>query len=171
MVVLGTVYSPYPEAWFFHGLECTGVIGGGCSNHLDNDTCLSSVVGGQDNHIEKSCYSFIGGGKDNCIKETTIANQYNTIVGGLGHVTRDTCNPDVAPFYSFIGGGQENTSSACYTFIGAGCKNFARANASIVVGGIQNTASTTAVCSFMGGGCGNCISGISSIIVGGIVII
>ena len=30
LVVLGTVYSPYPEAWFFHGLECTGAIGGGC---------------------------------------------------------------------------------------------------------------------------------------------
>ena len=148
-----------------------GVVGGGCSNHLDNNTYASSVVGGQDNHIEKSCYSFIGGGKDNCIKETTAtANDYNTIVGGLGHLMRDNCNPDVAPIYSFIGGGQcHEINSVCFGSILGGTSNdiLGESHLSTIAGGNTNKITNCSQQSFIGGGNTNCISGSHNAVIGG----
>ena len=142
-----------------------GVIGGGCSNHLDNNTCLSSVVGGQDNHIEKSCYSFIGGGQNNCIKETTSPNFHNVIGGGLSNLMRDNCWPDTPNCYAIIGGGRSNEiNSSVYSYVGGGCGNqiLDRGNYSTIVGGYGNKITDVNSNSFIGGGTNNCISGSTS---------
>ena len=142
-----------------------GVIGGGCDNHLDNDTYASSVVGGENNHIEKSCYSFIGGGELNCIKQTTGFNSYNMIVGGYNSNMLDSCNTDNPPLYSTILGGRAHMiNSSQYSSILGGCGNkiFELSHQSVIAGGFGNRITNENVLSFIGGGINNCISGSTS---------
>jgi hypothetical protein len=140
------------------------VIGGGCQNVFGgtSTSCLSSIVGGHCNIIDKSCYAFIGGGQQNCIKEGSNANLYVSIVGGYQNLLRDNSYPDEAPNYAIIGGGDSNEiNSSCAGVIAGGADNEIchRGHYSIVSGGTTNKILCCSQLSIIGGGNTNTISG------------
>ena len=137
-------------------------IGGGCGNKFNNTSCLSSIVGGHCNIINKSCYSFIGGGQQNCVKEGLNSSLYVSIVGGYNHLLRDNSYPDEAPNYAFIGGGDSNevNSSCGGTIVGGADHEICyRSHCSAILGGKTNKILCTSQVSVIGGGHTNTISG------------
>lgn len=129
-----------------------GFIGGGFANQTGLEDYLV-IVGGSSNCItDNGCNSFIGGGCRNKICSTSglpnYRSPFSSILGGCQNAIG---NGAFNAHFSVIGGGQSNTSSACYSGIFSGLSNYiCNGHYSTIVGGTLNTASSA--CSFIGGG-------------------
>ena len=148
-------------------------IAGGHTNCISDDACAvksesranwATIGGGNDNHIDGSCYAFIGSGQTNCIKQSNagviagggfndiLTSNYGTIAGGYSNYISGTCSS-----YSTIGGGQQNSSYSKYASLAGGYNNcisgLGDGNYSTIGGGSSNeTCSTYAT---VGGGYNN----------------
>ena len=156
--------------------EMAAFLGGGEDNKVLEE--FSALVGGENNEV-KSERSFIGGGNTNVIDKQ---NSTSVICGG--HDNHAVGGSFPTPDNNFIGGGNNNQTSALdavvvggefniasgiLSFIGGGGGflngNLASGSADVVVGGAKNSASNTA--SFVGGGQSNTASNDGSAVVGG----
>jgi len=129
-----------------------GFIGGGFVNQINLED-FQVIVGGSNNCItDNGCNSFIGGGCRNKICSVSglpnYCSPFSSILGGCQNAIGNGC---FDAHFSVIGGGQSNTSSACYSGVFSGLSNYiCNGHYSTIVGGTLNTASSA--CSFIGGG-------------------
>jgi hypothetical protein len=140
--------------------QAEGTFIGGGSNHIAQ-ALYSTVCGGQDNQAQ-SVHSFVGGGTAN-----RAVAQLSTICGGGGAGLGNDTSGD----FSFIGGGQDNMTTAGvgggrWGTIGGGSGNQVIGNYGALCGGENNIAG---IRSFVGGGSGNSAGSgsSSSVVVGG----
>ncbi len=126
-----------------------------------NSARYAAILGGQQNIILQSDYSFIGAGNNNAIGLSggmTFTASNAVIGGGLSNT--------ITSSDATIGGGNGNTVSSSGGFIGGGTGNsISTGTDAIVVGGSGNSAS--GMTSAVGGGSSNGVSGTGSTIAGG----
>ena len=88
------------------------VIAGGNTNRICcSKSCMSAIVGGQNNCIINNCFSFIGGGCNNRICGTSV--RAAAILGGTSN---KLCHNA-----SYIIGTAITSTAACYTFMNNAC--------------------------------------------------
>lgn len=138
--------------------------------HTLTSSSNSSILGGFNNEISFSNYSFVGGGSTNYIRTTISRDTYSVIAGGLSNYI-----DGYYATYSFIGsgesnniggdhsvitGGKNNSISDIYNFIGGGEDNSiaGESSYSAVICGDTNSIANTSLNSFVGGGSTNAIS-------------
>ncbi|MCP4631375.1 MAG: hypothetical protein GY855_00505 [candidate division Zixibacteria bacterium] len=145
------------------------VICGGGAN--DISATNSAVVGGWDNNIYAE-HGFIGSGRWN-----TVNSHYSTIAGGQHNVTGTSSS---GGYYSFVGGGIQDSAIGDYSVVCGGYSNVAageraavgggqdceaRGDYSVVSGGSSNNASAERAA--VGGGHSCSASGEYSVVGGG----
>ena len=148
----------------------TNVVAGGCVNVADPTAGYAAVGGGQSNQARAE-YSAIAGGYGNQatnFASSALSGYENNVTGSYSTVTGGFINQALSANYSTIDGGYENTiNNGLYTFIGGGYGNTVNKDYSAIMGGKQNTTSSTSQYSSIGGGYTNTISGDYSAIPGG----
>lgn len=151
---------------------CANTIGGGgnnCANgryatiaggfnNLSNTFC--TTVGGGASNQATGTFAVVGGGVFNCATSTST-----TVAGGC-------CNCATSAG-STVAGGQNNRAIGAYSTVSGGYNNNASglgaANGmTAIVGGRQNSTTTSSAYAFIGGGCLNVVGGVNSLIAGGL---
>ena len=142
-----------------HKLEvtCTSIRGGKCTTASGT----YSFVGGGCCNVTSDCGGIgggavVGGGFNNCSVSSSPGTCLPAFIGG---------GRNNYALGGAIAGGRSNQASAPYTFVGGGNSNTSSGYNSAIGGGYGNTASEQFT--FVGGGIGNTASGYRSVVVGG----
>ena len=142
----------------------TSNIAGGAYNEIVDKTVAALIGGGQSNYIHDSSYSSIVGGVQNIVQQKST---YSAILGGFENVLSGSSE-------SLIGGGRRNDIVKSNTsLIGGGQSNLIAPASTeengynIIVGGYDNTVTSTQGYSTIVGGHHNAISGYHTSFIGG----
>jgi len=142
----------------------TSNIAGGAYNEIVDKTVAALIGGGQSNYIHDSSYSSIVGGVQNIVQQKST---YSAILGGFENVLSGSSE-------SLIGGGRRNDIVKSNTsLIGGGQSNLIAPASTeengynIIVGGYDNTVTSTQGYSTIVGGHHNTISGYHTSFIGG----